>query len=53
MLCTLDYAREEDRPPMTIDRDRQADIDPSGEVSPALSQAAGVWAEPQTRLFWA
>jgi len=37
---------------MTIKRDRQADIDPSGEVSRPVLARFTPWAEPQTRLFW-
>jgi hypothetical protein len=36
---------------MTIERDRQADIAPTGEVSRLVLAGVTPWAEPQTRLF--
>lgn len=37
---------------MTIERDRQADTDPKGEVSHSDFARVIPWAAPQTRLCW-
>ena len=37
---------------MTIERDQQADIEPTAQVRAAISPPFTSSAEPQTRLFW-
>ena len=38
--------------PMTIERDRQADTEPSCDVSPVDLARVTPWAAPQTRILW-